>query len=451
MPIECRVIDPSRTVVGIMADVFKGSSDHGSKFARMLDKEIKANPKDPLPYAKKAMLLQKDMGAALAAVEEGLRNAGEDPLLYHARAMSYEMAGKREMAIAAFKDALRADPVFFESMMSLATLLNRSDKHKEALTYWNRIIELESDSQIGWFGKARSEYWLKDHENALKHIDAALFFTEDKKRTDIFLIAALRSNAKESRKNYLASRAIILNALGRHEEARADLTEAYALGRSRETLNDLSNLAKEEHDRGNRKESARYLAKILELDPTAGGRLELYRVVAIMYAENGMKEMVAPLFEMGIKRSGDRKKLTELGAQILGEIGELDESVKLYDRLYQKDRFVGYLINILQFCMAMKRDDVAKRYVDEIGRNGGARALLAFLLAYPATANAGKDFIDGIVRYYTSLSGESPDVLKASALERRANTVQPKKPKNVGRNDPCPCGSGKKFKKCCGG
>ncbi|MCL0091229.1 SEC-C metal-binding domain-containing protein [Dehalococcoidia bacterium] len=24
------------------------------------------------------------------------------------------------------------------------------------------------------------------------------------------------------------------------------------------------------------------------------------------------------------------------------------------------------------------------------------------------------------------------------------------KPK-VGRNDPCPCGSGKKFKKCCGG
>jgi len=22
--------------------------------------------------------------------------------------------------------------------------------------------------------------------------------------------------------------------------------------------------------------------------------------------------------------------------------------------------------------------------------------------------------------------------------------------KNVGRNEPCPCGSGKKFKKCCG-
>jgi len=29
------------------------------------------------------------------------------------------------------------------------------------------------------------------------------------------------------------------------------------------------------------------------------------------------------------------------------------------------------------------------------------------------------------------------------------NTVRREAPK-VGRNDPCPCGSGKKFKKCCG-
>src|SRR4051794_8424792 len=28
--------------------------------------------------------------------------------------------------------------------------------------------------------------------------------------------------------------------------------------------------------------------------------------------------------------------------------------------------------------------------------------------------------------------------------------VPPQRPGQVGRNDPCPCGSGKKFKKCCG-
>ena len=36
-------------------------------------------------------------------------------------------------------------------------------------------------------------------------------------------------------------------------------------------------------------------------------------------------------------------------------------------------------------------------------------------------------------------------------LERRLKpaTVRRVEPK-VGRNDPCPCGSGKKFKQCCG-
>lgn len=37
-----------------------------------------------------------------------------------------------------------------------------------------------------------------------------------------------------------------------------------------------------------------------------------------------------------------------------------------------------------------------------------------------------------------------------SLLKEIANAVSEAKPKKVGRNDPCPCGSGKKYKKCCG-
>ena len=39
---------------------------------------------------------------------------------------------------------------------------------------------------------------------------------------------------------------------------------------------------------------------------------------------------------------------------------------------------------------------------------------------------------------------EAADAAQASA--RRAAASTPK----IGRNDPCPCGSGKKYKKCCG-
>ena len=35
------------------------------------------------------------------------------------------------------------------------------------------------------------------------------------------------------------------------------------------------------------------------------------------------------------------------------------------------------------------------------------------------------------------------------ALMRALNTTVARATPKVGRNDPCPCGSGKKYKKCC--
>ena len=41
------------------------------------------------------------------------------------------------------------------------------------------------------------------------------------------------------------------------------------------------------------------------------------------------------------------------------------------------------------------------------------------------------------------------DEAMQSALQAGSNPIKRDMPK-VGRNDPCPCGSGKKYKKCCG-
>ncbi len=43
--------------------------------------------------------------------------------------------------------------------------------------------------------------------------------------------------------------------------------------------------------------------------------------------------------------------------------------------------------------------------------------------------------------------GEPEDI---SDLEKRLNPPPPLVSQKIGRNDPCPCGSGKKYKKCCG-
>ncbi len=39
---------------------------------------------------------------------------------------------------------------------------------------------------------------------------------------------------------------------------------------------------------------------------------------------------------------------------------------------------------------------------------------------------------------------------KEDVFEKKENTSSPLKIQKIGRNDPCPCGSGKKYKKCCG-
>ena len=58
-------------------------------------------------------------------------------------------------------------------------------------------------------------------------------------------------------------------------------------------------------------------------------------------------------------------------------------------------------------------------------------------------------FLDGI---NDSLKEPNPieemDENTQVSLDRNSGTVV--KGKKIGRNDPCPCGSGKKYKKCCG-
>ena len=61
-----------------------------------------------------------------------------------------------------------------------------------------------------------------------------------------------------------------------------------------------------------------------------------------------------------------------------------------------------------------------------------------FLLPYPNFSN---DFTD-LYNHLRRISGRN----ELPALHTSALAVS----KKIGRNDSCPCGSGKKFKKCCG-
>ena len=52
------------------------------------------------------------------------------------------------------------------------------------------------------------------------------------------------------------------------------------------------------------------------------------------------------------------------------------------------------------------------------------------------------------IRYILGVESDKPEDI--SDLERALSPLEPARVAlKVGRNDPCPCGSGRKFKKCC--
>ena len=59
-----------------------------------------------------------------------------------------------------------------------------------------------------------------------------------------------------------------------------------------------------------------------------------------------------------------------------------------------------------------------------------------------------EDFADTANEDQGEYSGDAPAATKVPERERKQETVR--KGETIGRNDPCPCGSGKKYKKCCG-
>ena len=55
---------------------------------------------------------------------------------------------------------------------------------------------------------------------------------------------------------------------------------------------------------------------------------------------------------------------------------------------------------------------------------------------------------DAIKQRILILDGAMGNMNKTSSASNSTGSQQPRSVKKVGRNDPCPCGSGKKYKKC---
>ena len=138
--------------------------------------------------------------------------------------------------------------------------------------------------------------------------------------------------------------------------------------------------------------------------------------------------------ELNIEKDIYEQLLSDPDTEVRGTVKELAEK-------YGQDvmTMVGFLDGINE---SLKEENP----IEDLSEDTQVNLVFDKALLYKNMVAAKADWLYELPQWKEIFSEEE---LKALYKEQRdSGTVR--KPKKIGRNDPCPCGSGKKYKKCCG-
>ena len=163
--------------------------------------------------------------------------------------------------------------------------------------------------------------------------------------------------------------------------------------------------------------------------------LEKWRKMAYNETEdkNKLQKLWADYFE--VEKGIYQKLLADPDTVVTGTVEELAEK-------YETDimTMTGFLDGIND--SLVKPNDIEKMTEKTKVSLGFDKELL-----YKNMVAAGADWLYGLTEWNDIFDEEKQKELYKE--QKRSQTVRHEGPK-IGRNDPCPCGSGKKYKKCCG-
>lgn len=163
--------------------------------------------------------------------------------------------------------------------------------------------------------------------------------------------------------------------------------------------------------------------------------LEKWRKMAYNETEdkNKLQKLWADYFE--VEKGIYQKLLSDPDTVVTGTVEELAEK-------YETDimTMTGFLDGIND--SLVKPNDIEKMTEKTKVSLGFDKELL-----YKNMVAAGADWLYGLTEWNDIFDEEKQKELYKE--QKRSQTVRHEGPK-IGRNDPCPCGSGKKYKRCCG-
>lgn len=204
------------------------------------------------------------------------------------------------------------------------------------------------------------------------------------------------------------------------------------------TLNAMRDLAMFYMDLGEHRTGLALLAALQRHDPSDPWG---YNAIAIRIPRHGLPSIAKLAAERAldlVRRNGDPERLTEQLREVVEETGsKVDDSHAPADAI---DDLRDALHADFDAVSAESRAQLARRLVPEV-----ATARVKVLPAAPSD-----EALAETARRLRAVLGRGPGVKPPELRPEAPRPIAgaPKAPK-VGRNEPCPCGSGKKYKKCC--
>jgi len=197
------------------------------------------------------------------------------------------------------------------------------------------------------------------------------------------------------------------------------------------------------------KENAGHFWGMLETRPYMRARLELARC---LWESKRHDEALGHYYEMLRLNPSDNQGIRYILLACLGELGRFEEMDEFMGSNYQNDYSAEWFYT--KALLAFVRE----------GASTGASAALRAAMKQNKHAPdylTGKKSIPRQLPDRVTLGGEDEAYCYASdfldawkrapgALDWLEAEVKKAAPPKAGRNEPCPCGSGRKFKKCCG-
>jgi len=119
-------------------------------------------------------------------------------------------------------------------------------------------------------------------------------------------------------------------------------------------------------------------------------------------------------------------------------------------------RYSAYAVGDVKFLFASSGPEVRAEFDEKTTRDWSKSAQWQGL-DVTATEKGGKDDEEGEVSFvaHYAANGQKCEHREHATFRKIDGVIENNEPyrreePKIGRNDPCPCGSGKKYKKCCG-